>query len=236
MEIQKTAIMQPYYFPSISYFRLINAVDLFVFLDDVTFIKKGWINRNKILLNGQSHNINVNCKSLSQNKKINEIKIDFNKKEISKKLKTLHQAYKNAPYFNDVYPLLEKSLLFETEYLSNYTSNTILQTFKFLGIEKNFKFSSKDFENKLGFHGQERIIDICKKSNTEIYINAEGGKNLYDKERFEVEKIKLIFLESQYPEYKQFEHGFISMLSIIDILMFNNSKDISDYLNDYNLN
>ena len=235
MEIQKTAIMQPYFFPSISYFRLINAVDLFVFLDDVTFIKKGWINRNKILLNGKSHYININCKSLSQNKKINEIKIDFNKKEISKKLKTLYQAYKNAPYFNDVYPLLEESLLFETEYLSIYTSNTVMQTIKFLGIEKNFKYSSKDFENTLGLQGEERIIDICKKSKTETYINAEGGKNLYYKERFDRENIKLNFLESQYPEYKQFDHEFISMLSIIDILVFNSKEVICDFLNNFKL-
>ena len=233
---RKTAIMQPYFFPSISYFRLVNAVDLFVFLDDAYYIKKGWINRNKILLDGQSHYININCKSLSQNKRINEIKIDFNKIEISKKLKTLHQAYKNAPYFKDVYPLLEKSFLFDTEYLSTYSSNTIIQTLKFLGIEKDFKFSSVDFKNTSNLKGQERIIDICKKSNTAIYINAEGGKKLYDKERFDREKIKLNFIESKYPKYTQFENEFIEMLSFIDVLMFNNRKVISDYLNEYNLN
>lgn len=233
---RKTAIMQPYFFPSISYFRLVNAVDLFIFLDDAYYIKKGWINRNKILLDGQSHNININCKSLSQNKRINEIKIDFNKIEISKKLKTLHQAYKNAPYFKDVYPLLEKSFLFDTEYLSTYSSNTIIQTLKFLGIEKDFKFSSVDFKNTSDLKGQERIIDICKKSNTAIYINAEGGKKLYDKERFDREKIKLNYIESKYPKYTQFENEFVEMLSFIDVLMFNNRKVISDYLNEYNLN
>ena len=43
------AVMQPYIFPYLGYFQLINAVDEFVFYDDVNFIKQGWINRNQIL-------------------------------------------------------------------------------------------------------------------------------------------------------------------------------------------
>ena len=49
----KTAIMQPYIFPYLGYFQLVNCVDTFVFYDDVNFIKRGWINRNKILINGK---------------------------------------------------------------------------------------------------------------------------------------------------------------------------------------
>lgn len=46
------AIMQPYFFPYLGYFQLVQAVDDFVFYDDVMFIKKGWINRNRILMQG----------------------------------------------------------------------------------------------------------------------------------------------------------------------------------------
>lgn len=233
---KKIAIMQPYFFPSISYFRLINAVDLFVFLDDVCFIKKGWINRNKILLNGKPHTININCKSLSQNKKINEIKIDYDKVEISRKLKTVFQAYKNAPFFKDVYPFIENTMFFKTDFLSNYSANTIIQTIKYLGLKKEFRYSSIDFENTYSLKGEKRIIDICKKIKTDIYINSEGGKNLYSAENFNKEKIELNFLKSNYPLYNQFENQFISMLSIIDILMFNSKENILDFLNEYNLN
>ena len=51
----KTAIMQPYIFPYIGYYQLIDAVDQFIIFDDVNFIKRGWINRNNILLNKNKH-------------------------------------------------------------------------------------------------------------------------------------------------------------------------------------
>ena len=57
----KVGIMQPYFFPYIGYWQLINAVDKFVIYDDVNFIKGGWINRNKILVNGQARYINCRC-------------------------------------------------------------------------------------------------------------------------------------------------------------------------------
>ena len=71
----KAAIMQPYIFPYIGYFQLIDAVDTFVFYDDVNFIKRGWINRNKLLVNGEEHMFTVALSNVSQNKLINEILI-----------------------------------------------------------------------------------------------------------------------------------------------------------------
>ena len=41
----KLGIMQPYFFPYIGYWQLMNAVDRYVIYDDVNFIKGGWINR-----------------------------------------------------------------------------------------------------------------------------------------------------------------------------------------------
>lgn len=72
----KIAIMQPYIFPYIGYFQLINAVDIFVIYDGVAFIKQGWINRNRILVNGHEHMFNIKLiVGSSSNKKINEFEI-----------------------------------------------------------------------------------------------------------------------------------------------------------------
>ena len=69
----KVAIMQPYIFPYIGYFQLINLVDKFIIYDDVNYIKKGWINRNKILNNGSELYFSIPIKKSSQNKLINEL-------------------------------------------------------------------------------------------------------------------------------------------------------------------
>ena len=68
----KVAIMQPYFFPYLGYYQLIKAVDKFVIYDDVNFIKGGWINRNKILLNGTAFMVNVPMQGASSFKKIND--------------------------------------------------------------------------------------------------------------------------------------------------------------------
>lgn len=45
----KLGIMQPYFFPYAGYFSLIDYSDKFVFFDTSQYIKKGWVNRNRIL-------------------------------------------------------------------------------------------------------------------------------------------------------------------------------------------
>ena len=61
----KIGIMQPYFFPYIGYWQLLNLVDEYVIYDDVNYIKRGWINRNNILLYGQAKMINLHIKDAS---------------------------------------------------------------------------------------------------------------------------------------------------------------------------
>ena len=65
--------MQPYVFPYIGYMQLVHAADKFVFYDDVNFIKKGWINRNSIMLNDGSYRFTIPLKGQSQNSLIKDI-------------------------------------------------------------------------------------------------------------------------------------------------------------------
>ena len=92
----KLGIMQPYFFPYIGYFQLINAVDEFLVYDNVNFIKKGWINRNNILINGNSYLINVPLKSKSSFVKIKDIEIDDSLKWRKKILSDISTNYKKA--------------------------------------------------------------------------------------------------------------------------------------------
>jgi hypothetical protein len=100
----KLAIMQPYIFPYIGYFQLIKAVDKFVIYDDVNFINRGWINRNRILVNGKDSLFTIPLKEASQNKLINDIDVNWDDAWKSKWLKTLEQSYKKAPIFNKCCP------------------------------------------------------------------------------------------------------------------------------------
>ena len=100
------SIMQPYIFPYIGYFHLIEASDKFVFYDDVNYIKRGWINRNRILLNNTDFLFTIPTLKASQNKLIYEIKPIIDEKWKRKFYSNLEFSYKKAPYYSDVIKLV----------------------------------------------------------------------------------------------------------------------------------
>jgi len=118
----KIGIMQPCFFPYIGYFQLINSVDKYVIYDDVQFIKGGWINRNNILLNGERHRINLLLSGASSNKSINEVEVQSNQVKL---IKTIESAYKKAPTFDKVFPVLLNILEYGGKNLGEFLGNSI---------------------------------------------------------------------------------------------------------------
>lgn len=228
----KMGIMQPYLFPYIGYWQLINAVDEFVVFDDVNYIKKGWINRNNILFNKQKKMITLPVEKSSQNKLINELYIVESKK--NEFLGLISNAYSKAPFFETVFPLLSEIIAYKENNLSLYITNSIKMICKYIDIQTSFSVSSEiEKDNKL--KGEEKIIEICKKKDSTHYINLIGGQNLYKNENFIENNIELKFIKSFDVKYKQFNNEFEPNLSIIDIMMFNSSDEIKELLNKYEL-
>lgn len=233
--LMKIAIMQPYIFPYIGYFQLIQAVDKFIFYDDVNFIKKGWINRNQILINNQAHLITIPLNKASQNILIKDTLISYEENWAKKLLNNLEHNYKKAPYFNDAYSLIKQILEKNFNTISDFAINSIIEVSNYLEINTNFELSSEKYMDSIDLKKKFRLIEICKKNNATDYINPIGGKEIYTKEDFKIKGLKLKFIEPQINEYKQFNSGFISGLSIIDVLMFNSKEEVRKMLNKYEL-
>lgn len=222
----KVAIMQPYFLPYIGYFQLINSVDKFVIYDDVNYIKKGYINRNNILINGKTHTFTLELIKASQNKKINEIEIGANKEKI---FRTIEMAYKKAPVYNEISSLLKNIILYDNHKLSSYLENSIVAICKYLDIKTEI-FLSSNIDKNNSLKGEDKIIEICKLLNADEYVNPPGGKDLYKSDNFKINNIKLQFQEVNILEYKQFGNEFVPNLSIIDMLMFNIITQIKNNL------
>lgn len=229
----KLGIMQPYFFPYIGYWQLINAVDKYVVYDDVNYIKGGWINRNNILLNGGKHLITIPLEKASPFKLINEISVTGNEVLKNKLIKTIKSAYIKAPFYEQVMPQIE-TLIFENSSISELNFNIILTIQKYLDIQTEIFLSSQIKKNN-ELKGQDKVIDIVHIMGAEEYINAMGGQELYSKDNFAKEKIKLSFLKPNEIIYKQFKNIFVPNLSIIDVMMFNSPEQIKDMLDDYTL-
>lgn len=231
----KIAIMQPYFCAYIGYYQLINSVDKFVICDDLQYTKRGWFNRNRILMNGidrvftiplkkDKSYLNVNLRYLADN----SIKARMHV------LRQIQSLYKKAPFFAQNYPLVRRLFIQEIDNLFDFIHFSVVELCANLDIKTEILLSSSlDIDHEL--KSQDRVIEMCKFLKTDSYINPIGGKELYDKEIFKKEGIDLRFIKSKNIEYTQFDHKFVPWLSIIDLLMFNDIEQIKGYLTEYEL-
>ena len=227
----KLAVMQPYFFPYIGYWQLINAVDKFVIYDDVNFIKGGWINRNRILINKKEKMITLSLKKMSPNKLINEIEIHGKHEKL---IKTIVQEYKKAPFYDDAMPVIKKILRNPETRLSSFLEFSIRIICNYIGIHSELIVSSKLDKNN-ALRSQEKILDICERLKADHYLNPIGGQSLYEKTAFEERGLKLSFVQPTSFIYNQRGNPFTNQLSIIDAMMFNSSTRIREEVNQYKL-
>lgn len=230
----KIGIMQPYFFPYIGYFQLLNMVDRYVIYDNAQFSNNKWGFRNRILINGAPGFFRIKTLKASQNKLFSEIEVS-NDIEVKKKtLFSLECAYKKAPYYSEVMPLLEEFMLTDFDNLAecNIASNKLVCNY--LDIKTEILLMS-ELARESDPKRQYRIYDVCRFLDCNEYVNAIGGTALYDFEEFRENGIELGFLKTDDIVYPQFGGEFVPGLSIIDVMMFNSVPEIQDMLNRYTL-
>jgi len=220
----RVAIMQPYFFPYIGYFQLINSVDKFIVYDNIQYTKKGWINRNRMLQNGKDVMFSLPLKKDSGYLDVveRELSATFNR---AKLLNQIKGAYRRAPYFTQTFPLVEQVVRCENENLFWYLYFSIIKTCEHLGIETEVTVSS-DISIDHGLRNQDKVLALCKAVDASTYVNAIGGKELYSKEDFLEKGIDLKFIQSKPFKYTQFGDKFVPWLSIVDVMMFNSLDEI----------
>ena len=144
----KLAIMQPYLFPYVGYWQLIHAVDRFVIYDDVNYIKGGWVNRNRILINETPSYITLPLHQASSYKCICDTSLQISINWRGKLLKMINNTYRKFPFFTDVFPVLEEVILYETENLADFLANQLLKLSGFIGITTEFVLTSRNYKNQ----------------------------------------------------------------------------------------
>jgi hypothetical protein len=199
-----------------------KAVDIFVYYDDVTYIKQGWINRNNIIVNGEMFRFTLELQGASSFKKINEIEVGRNRDKL---YRTFSQSYSKAPYFKDVSPLLRDVFYSEEKNLFRYILQTHQGIFDYLGMDLNCLISS-EIDKDVSLKGQDKVLNICKSLNATRYINAIGGQHLYSREDFADKGIELFFIHPS---------ESLPKTSIFDVLMNNSPEEIKIMFENYEL-
>ena len=222
----KTAIMQPYFFPYLGYFQLIDAVDVYVNLDHVSFMPRSYMTRNTI-----KNDITVNVPVLdgSQNKKCNEVKTNLTEQYVAKFFKTLqHQYSKSINYELVMEELVKPFFILEEKTISKFNIDIIKKICNILDIKTKIVESSAKFEY-LELKREHGLVSIVNQLNSDIYVNAIGGQKLYSKEFFQTNNINLFFLKMEELDFQN------QYASILDLLFVENHEKIKEQLKRYTL-
>lgn len=224
----RLSIMQPYFLPYVGYFQLLAATDEFVVYDDVKYTKKGWINRNRMLIAEKERTFSLPLAKGSDQLLICQRRLadDFCPDKL---LNQFHGAYGKAPYYDRVFPLLERILRFDKRNLFEFILNSICMIRDYIDIRTPITVSS-GIPIEPGLKGQDRVIEICQARGADEYINPIGGQKLYAKEDFALHGISLSFIQSRRLEYDQGQNEFVPWLSIIDVLMHNSPEQANHYV------
>jgi hypothetical protein len=218
----RLAIMQPYFLPYIGYWQLIAAVDVFVVYDNIKYTKKGWINRNRFLVNGKEALFSLPLRKDSDFLDVNQryLADSFDREDL---IRRFREAYRKAPEFHAFMPFLENLIRFASNNLFDYILNSIYRICEFLGLKTKVIISSHiDCDHSL--KSSDRVQAICKALCADTYINPIGGTELYSKEYFAQQQLSLQFLQPNLSEYSQCGNAFFPWLSIVDVAMFNTGE------------
>jgi hypothetical protein len=224
-------IMQPYFFPYIGYFQLIAHCDIFVLHDDVQYIKGGWINRNRILINHKAEWITLPVLRAAHHRTIKDRYYSSDPKARNRLLRRIAGAYRTAPCFGQAYSLIEEVMGFGNTNVAAFNANLIQRVTAHLKVRTPTVLSSNLFKDD-SLAGEDRVIDICRRLGATHYVNLVGGRGLYRGDAFARVGIELKFL--QCTELTTAHRGGPSLrLSIVDDLMHRGEVALADALNAY---
>lgn len=227
--------MQPYFYPYLGYFQLLHACDTFVFYDDVNYIKNGWINRNRLLLRGEPHYFTVPLAGASPFARIDETRFNAADTRWRRKMVEMFgSAYRRAPQRDAAVGLLQATLALDTDRIGDLARHSVRSVLDYLGLRRTVRESSREYGNA-ELSGQARVLDICRREGAQTYINAPGGRHLYNEESFRRQGVELRFLGATLPSYDQGGTAFVPGLSILDVVAWCPKADIARMLAAYEL-
>ena len=211
------AIMQPYLLPYLGYFQLMAAADVFVVFDNVAFIKRGYINRNSILLGGEPHRFTLPVRKASQNRLIMDHEIQGEPTDI---LDLFSRAYEKAPHAQEGLALIREALAGPLPNIADFLTDSLSVLARALDLKCEILRAS-DLDVDLSLKAQDRIIALVRALGGRSYVNAAGGRDLYDPQHFGEAGIDLHFIEYAALPYSQYGYAgaFVPNLSIVDHLV-----------------
>lgn len=235
----KLAIMQPYFFPYLGYWQLLQYADMFLVFDDTQFIHKGFVNRNRILHPDPSKEwmyITIPLSNKRRESKILNLETHPSQPWRDKMLAQLTTYKKKAPHYEETIDLAERCLRCEEQNLARFLTHTIRTTAEHLGIESDIQVQSElDLNVGPVKHPGQWALLLSDAIGAAEYVNPMGGMGIFNRGEFDDLGINLRFLEPSIEPYDQQRDSFVPRLSILDALMWNPMEKVTELLRSYRI-
>ena len=232
----KLAAMQPYFFPYLGYFDLLNIVDEWIVFDISQYRRHAWLNRNRVLhpVSGWQYII-VPVRKHHLATPIKDIQISMHEDWRSRIMRQLKHYQKDAPYYVEVSSFLEDCFLNVEEGLAEANVTFFKRVAERLGIKRRIHTFS---EMNLQLDGAVECagdwgLRIAQAMGAKEFINRPGGAGLFDRDAFRELDITLSIQSFRDFEYACGSRGFQPNMSIIEVMMWNSPREIMNYLNTF---
>jgi hypothetical protein len=224
----RIALMQPYFLPYLGYFQLIAASDCFVVYDNVQFIKNGWIERNRYLLDSEPKWFGVPLAKGSHSALIMERSVSPHF-DLDSLINKLAFAYRKAPHVERTLAWLRALLKQPSNSIAELNERVLRSCCSLLKLHTPILRAS-DLAPQGTARAQARVIEIIRTVGGNRYLNPAAGGELYDAEAFAAAGYQLQLLKPRLPLYAQADKPFVPALSILDAFMFNDVQTVSDWV------
>lgn len=234
----RLGMMQPYFFPYLGYFALIDATDEWVVFDTPQYIRRGWVNRNRVLSSGKDgwKYVRIPVEKASQLTPISHMKA-ATACRLSVDVIDCLDEYRcwRAPFYDETRQLLVECLSDAPDDLTECLVRCLTKTCEHLQIPFGPRlYSSLDMTPPANPQPGDWALNTATSLGASEYLNPPGGRQLFDPNAFREASIHLTFLTHQLTPYRQ-RAEFVAGLSIIDVLMWNGRVRTRELITDYQL-
>lgn len=216
-------IHQPDFLPWRGFFDRWGKSDLYIVLDDVQFLRRGWHHRDKIKTKDGVKWLTIPIKKKGKyDQLILEVEIDYSTDWQAKHLKTIEVNYKKAPNFEYYFDKLKSIYVKKHDLLIDLNMDLLIFVAEELGIDTPAVFASSYNVNS---NSTERLIELVKAVGGNEYLTGTGSKGYLNEKLFQRKGIRVVWQNYEETFYKQLHEDFVPHLSGLDYLMMKCKND-----------
>ncbi len=210
-------IHQPDFTPWLGFYERLVHADVWVVLDDVQFLRRGWHHRDRILGPDGPRWLTVPVQKKGRyEQEIREVMIDESDDWRRRHLKTIEGFYASAPRRDEGLALMRSAYEAGHRRLMDLNLEIILSFMEKLDVRPDIVLAS---ELALESKGTDRLVDICRALEAEAYITGTGSRDYLEVERFHEAGVEVIWQDYSPPRYDQGRAEFTPGLSALDALL-----------------